>query len=839
MAGLSGNNIRSALRSALAPTVHKLGLSGPYRGNVDGLHAGAVVGWVVHSRSGEGRVPVGLFTSGGMIASMTADVPRGDVARAGIGQEPCGFEFKLTDTLRQQAAMTDGQIYVRVLDNTKHEIGSLNVPTEQSVQVDVGRHQITECRTALFGDLQKLLSRLNEVGEVTSPLPPVKQPPFTRHQTMFDTANLLPDLPASGHPAYLDYVRYRYRMDEQYDVGPGLDAADHYLYWYLTAYRSQEKRRVPLSSELIDYLNAPITMAGNRYNLSRIMWWRLMGRKDMLGNLNLNSREAYIELIFWWVHQDCPALFFEDCLVPDRFADLMRGVHPSRRNDPYPLSYFLDFFYRHTPQLQFLDAGTDRGRQTLVLAIMIMASRRPDLLRYVPHRSIQTLLAPRPDGVSDFERFLRALTNDTALRVPHDRYVAALRLAGYDMQSHRFMSRSPEGHRFEGAAMPAPDAARPKVDVQLIGPLAKASGLGQATRLSADILRKTGLTVRGVDFDLDNPAPEGFSSDTMIEDYGPAKVNIIHLNAESIPLAYAYQPDVFSGAYNIGYFFWELDKPAYCHYLGMELLDEIWVSTNYGVEIYAPDAKGRPVINVGMCFEENTDIDRADARAFVNQRFLFDASHYVCLVAFDSFSFVQRKNPVSVLQAFQKAFEGVENARLVVKTQNRDSVFDPVQVQLWDRVEAIIASDHRIVVMNETLTYRDLLRLKAGSDCYISLHKSEGWGFGMIEAMSLKVPVVCTAYSGNMDFCTAETAWLVDYEETLLKPGDYIFVRKGSKWAEPDVASAAAQLRAAYDDPAARKAKAEAAYAYIRANFSVDAIAKRYGGRLREVLKGL
>ena len=355
----------------------------------------------------------------------------------------------------------------------------------------------------------------------------------------------------------------------------------------------------------------------------------------------------------------------------------------------------------------------------------------------------------------------------------------------------------------------------------------------------AAILRETGLNIRGVDFDLDNPAPEGFSSDTLIEDYGPARINLIHLNAESTPLAYAYQPDVFSGRYNIGYFFWELDQPAYCHYLGMEMLDEIWVSTEYGVQIYQPDSKGKPVVNVGMCYEEIDDISREEARAYVKRRFRFDDSHFVCLVAFDSFSFVQRKNPVSVLRAFQKAFEGVPNARLVVKTQNRDSVFDPVQVQLWDRVDSIIVNDPRIVVMNETLSYRNLLKLKAGSDCYVSLHKSEGWGFGMIEAMALKVPVICTAYSGNMDFCSDETAWLVDYEEVPLKHGDYIFVRPESKWAEPSVEDAARQMRAAYDDPAARLAKADAAYAFIRENFSAKAIAKRYGGRLREILADL
>lgn len=837
MVVMNGGNFRSALKSALGPTIHKLGLSGPYRGHIDGIHAGAIVGWVVQTRAGEGGVQVGLFSPDGMIASMSAQIPRSDVQAAGIGDEACGFEFKLTDTLRDQAAASGGELSVRVLDASRHEIGKILVPSEKSVQIALAGTQIADCRTALFGDLQKLLMHLNEVGE--QPQPPARPAPLIPHQKMFSTENLLPDLPPSGHPAYLDYVRYRYRMDGEFDVGPGLDSADHFLHWYVLSYRSQEKRRVPLSAALIDHLNAPVTMAGQRYNLSRIMWWRLMGRRDLLATLNLNDRDAYVALVCWWAHQECPHLHFEDCLVPDRFADLIRGVHPSRRNDAFPLSYFLDHFYRNTPQLHFLDAGSDRGRQLLALSLMVMAARRPDLLRYVPFRSLNALLDPREGGLSDFERFLQALTGDGEMRISRLRYAAAMRLAGFDIQSQRFTSRDPAGNRYEAAGLPLPKADQPLVDVQLIGPLAKASGLGQATRLSADILRATGLRIRGVDFDLDNPAPEGFSSKTLVEDYGPARVNLIHLNAESVPLAFAYQPDVFSGAYNIGYFFWELDKPAYCHALALDMLDEIWVSTDYGVQIYKEEAKGKPVVNVGMCYEDVGTIDRGDARRFVNQRLLFDDSHYVCLVAFDSFSFVQRKNPVSVLLAFQQAFKDVPGARLIVKTQNRDSVFDPVQMQIWDRVEAIIAADHRIVVVNETLSYRDLLRLKAGSDCYISLHKSEGWGFGMIEAMNLKVPVVCTAYSGNMDFCTNETVWLVDYSEALLRPGDYIFVRKGSRWAEPCVESAARQLRAAYDNPEARRTRCEAAHAAITRDFSVEAIAERYGSRLRDILARL
>ncbi len=206
-------------------------------------------------------------------------------------------------------------------------------------------------------------------------------------------------------------------------------------------------------------------------------------------------------------------------------------------------------------------------------------------------------------------------------------------------------------------------------------------------------------------------------------------------------------------------------------------------------------------------------------------------------MVFDSFSFIQRKNPIGALKAFTTAFAGVKDVRLVVKTQNRRKVTDPVQVAVWAEVDALIKDDARIVVLDETLSYDDLLKLKKGCDCYVSLHKSEGWGFGMIEAMNLGVPVICTAYSGNMDFCSEQTAFLVGYTETLLGPDDYIFVREGQKWAEPDIEDAARQMRSVHSDAALRHAKADAALRNVRANFSVEAIARRYETRLREILE--
>lgn len=866
MTGSNGSPLLTMARKQASRVKRKLmpvPSEGAFHGHVEGMQSdGTLRGWVYERATKKGRVAVGIFSGDTMLAAGYSDISRADVQDANGCERECGFSFTVTDQMFRTIQKAGGHISVRTMGSNEQTLGQVEIVIDTS-DPDPHKGDLNACAHVLSNELAELALLLEDVPEDlrtgTSPLPAIVKPPFKQHELMFSKDGVIPEVGETGHPAYLDYVRYRYRMDESFRVAPGLEAADRFLYWYLVSYRSQEKRRVPLSAEVLEYLNAPLVMGGQNYALSRIMWWRMSGRPDMMASLNLNDRDSYLDLLFWWAHQDAPHMYFEDCLVPDRYADFLRGVHPSRRSDAYPLSYFTERFFKDTPRLHFLKPGTAEGRKTLALSMLVLAAKRPDLLRYIPRDIINRLLAAGEDGgPSDFETFVNALRaklplpeaeqdgardNDDALEmqgpitITRDSYTAALRAKHFDLASHSFLTRDHSGNRFEAAALPPVDPDARTVDVQLIGPLAKASGLGQATRLSADILRATGLDIRGVDFDLDNPAPEGFSSDTMIEDYGPAKINMIHLNAESIPLAFAYQPDVFSDSYNIGYFFWELDKPAYCHYLGMEMLDEIWVSTEYGVTIYEKDANGKPVVNVGMCYEENTDIERADSRAFVERRFQFNSSHFICLVAFDSFSFVQRKNPVNVLKAFQKAFKGVPNARLVVKTQNRDSVFDTVQVNLWDQVDAMISTDPRIIVMNETLSYRDLLRLKAGSDVYVSLHKSEGWGFGMIEAMNLGVPVVCTAYSGNMDFCSDETAWMVDYDVVPLRQEEYIFVRRGSVWAEPSVDHAAQQLRAAYDNPEQRVAKAQAAQDYIKANFSTTAIAERYGARLREILK--
>ena len=840
------------LRGETLRGLRRIGLGPDYVGYVEGIRGDSLTGWVIARAGDRGNLPVGLYVESGLLATAHADGFRPDVHLLRYGDGHAGFSFRLTDEIYAAAAETGGRLSVRVLEGDEAEIGHLALSVSQAGAMDAAGPQIDRCRRLLYGDLKILRQLLAELDAADRDAEAARAagdaeadadgrpPAFERHGLMFATDGILPDhsadIPApSGQAAYLDYVAYRYRENLRFDRREGHDDNDHFLYWYLTTYRAHEPWRVPLSRRDIDYLNQPLVMGGVPAGFSRMMWWRLAHQPNLMAALTPNDTDRTNWFRYWWCFAEVRTLGFEDCLVPARYIEAMQAIHPVRRNDAFGLSTFTEQYFLEHSQFHFLDMGRPDDRRLLILCLLLKGLTRPDLIRYLPPGHVEAVLR-QSDGGSDLQRFAAAVL-DAADAPPLDpaRFARILRRQGFDLGSRSFLTVTRAGDRFEAAALPAPAGGR-IVDVQMIGPFRKASGLGQATRLSARIMAATGYSTNAVDFGMDNPAPEGFSRVGALSGQARARINLIQLNAESIPLVFAYQPDVFSGAYNIAYVFWELDTPALSHYLGMKMIDEIWVSTDYGVSIYQPHTD-KPVTNVGMCYEDVGEVDRARARAFVTTRLRLEGPEFVFLVAFDSFSFVQRKNPVAVLEAFRKAFPDRQDVRLVVKTQNRNSVSDPPQVRLWRQVDAILARDSRIRLINETLDYDDLLLLKKGSDCYISLHKSEGWGFGMIEAMNLKVPVVCTAYSGNMDFCSDATAWLVDYRETELGADDYIFVRKGQKWAEPDIDDAARQLRAVWSDPAARAARAEAAFANVRANFSAEAVARRYQARLDAILK--
>ncbi|HEY8260383.1 MAG TPA: glycosyltransferase family 4 protein [Methylosinus sp.] len=819
----------------------------PIFGYVDHLCDGQLQGWVIAPKNRTIPVLAKCVVNGVPLIVQRAEFPRPDVAAAGFGVEHCGFSFDLLPALNALKPGEPLTLEVYAGHETLTKLGEWKSDWRAAFGIygDVSRESAAKLSVLCLRmiaeaskpdpDLDPFFAD-SESGAApsTPPADPICErlfAPTTIPTTLRVMAGGRSELPS----AYLDYVRYRDRQDRANQPGVSSDAHEDFLRWFFAMYVSHRKwRRAPLSAQDIKFLNEPKT--------DRLVT-RAMSHHVPPPHLEKNEGEdnpaRRIDLAYWWAVELAPALYVEDCLVPSWCGEALRRVQYDWRQQPFHPNVFLTRYLAANEELKFLNLYRLGDRVLFYIYMLVQALSRPDLLLYMPREPLRRLIETRvtdADGVSrGLDDLIFRMLNISPCAFSLERLRKAARRRMFDIDEMRFLTRSPGGHRCFGAGLPRP-AKENKADIQLIGPLRKASGLGQASRLSAGMIARGGFSYSAFDFGLDNPAPEGFSSKVALGGLKHARVNVIHLNAESIPLVYAYMPDVFSSSYNIGYFYWELDTPANCHYLALDLLDEIWVSSEYCRSIYA-SATHKPVVNVGMCAEHLDGISRAEARAYVSKRLGAAPDDFVFLSAFDSFSFIQRKNPVNVLRAFRAAFPDDRRVRLVLKTHNRHYVGDPQQLRMWRGIEEEIEGDPRITIIDETLSYEDLRKLKAGSDCFVSLHRSEGWGFGMIEAMASGIPVVATAYSGNMDFCTPETCWLVDYDLAYLYPEDYIFVIPGQRWADPRLDSAVAQLRAVAYDAEDRQRRVEAATRYVQANFSEEAISARYAARLKELLR--
>ncbi|HUD50421.1 glycosyltransferase [Parvibaculum sp.] len=796
-------------------------------------------GWCVDLDAPDRQIVVGLYVAGELRATALADVFREDLKSAGIGTGKHGFQLEIESAIVESALKTGNLAFLRDMDTSEIDRAEIRFSAERHIEKDDPR--VSAIRHLIFKDISTFDRLLRDI-------PKSSAQPWVPAEAAFD--RLLDDLkvpdeeePApptagglSGLSGFLDHTRFRLGREMEFDIVAAATNAEHFLHWYINAYgRMRGSLRAPLSKREIDFLNQPIVIPGQEFALTRGTWAHLFSNQTLKSSIDLNDKAWYNSAVYWWSVNAAPSLFVEDCLVPSNYANLLRSVPIHWHSIKFPLSVFMEELHIRTAGLHALDRASEDDRCTFALVVMLLSISRPDYLRYIPAGIIRDLFRPDGEGKSAFSSFLQVMMpREEPWSVSWSDYVAVLRHIGFDPVSSTFGTITARGNRVGAAVLPRVVNTDP-VDVQLIGPLAKASGLSQAVRRSAAALEQTALTRNYVDFDLDNPAPEGFSNVGQPGSYRKARINLIHMNAEAVPQAFAYGPDVYTDAYNIGYFFWELNSPAACHYLALEMLDEVWVSTEYGRRIYTREG-GTPVFNVGMSFEDVPAIDRPRARAFVESRIRCLPNDFVFLAVFDSFSFVQRKNPIGVIRAFQRAFKDEAGVRLLLKTQNRDSIADAAQIKIWNQIDAIVSSDHRITVINETFTYEELLDLKKGCDCYVSLHRSEGLGFGMIEAMNLRLPVVCTGYSGNMEFCSEETAWIVDYKEVELRRDEYIFVRLGQKWAEPDLDDAARQMRAVFVDAGERERRVDRAWNNVQKNFSISAIGARYKQRLDEIL---
>ena len=278
------------------------------------------------------------------------------------------------------------------------------------------------------------------------------------------------------------------------------------------------------------------------------------------------------------------------------------------------------------------------------------------------------------------------------------------------------------------------------------------------------------------------------------------------------------------GGYAIGYWYWELDTIPDEWLEFVANADEIWVATDFVAEAFRR-ATNKPVIKIAPPLE--VTLSRTWQRAeygLPDDRFLF-------MFSFDFNSFVTRKNPQAAIRAFKQAFPSHRrDVGLVVKTTNASG-----QPGQRGEILKLIADDNRIVMLDRAMNRDEFIGLHSVIDAYVSLHRSEGLGLGLAEAMYLGKPVIGTAYSGNLDFMNQTNSCLVDYQLIPVKLGEYLYHDERFRWANPDEAHAAAYMERLVDDVAYREQIARQGKQDVRSRFTTTNTAALMRARLTKI----
>jgi glycosyltransferase involved in cell wall biosynthesis len=307
-------------------------------------------------------------------------------------------------------------------------------------------------------------------------------------------------------------------------------------------------------------------------------------------------------------------------------------------------------------------------------------------------------------------------------------------------------------------------------------------------------------------------------------------INVFCINGDEVEQAFevlAKRNLKRTGSYNIIYPAWELaDYPdEWIQYL--EQFDEIWAPSRFIASAIQPKTNV-PVVHMPLACE-------VGLRGLYSRRhFGIPESSYCFFFSFDFLSYVERKNPQAALEAFEQACDARPHAdaRLVLKLNNVER-----KPKAYERFKKSFGEyKDRIVLIEGTLSDLEMKALMWTIDCFISLHRSEGFGRGLSEAMALGKPVIATAYSGNLDFCNDDTALLVPYELVPVGPGEYPFW-EDQKWADPDVEAASSAIVHLIDNPALGDRIGRKARAYMAANFSFLARGLAYTSRADEIWK--
>lgn len=357
-----------------------------------------------------------------------------------------------------------------------------------------------------------------------------------------------------------------------------------------------------------------------------------------------------------------------------------------------------------------------------------------------------------------------------------------------------------------------------------------ANGIGEAARTTYRALRAAGLQPVAVDLSAQLSSVD-LSPDIPLQTMPDSELGvlILQLNGpETIPALSFLDMTRDRSWFTIGYWAWELPVFPETWDQAFPFLSEIWAISSFTADAIGQHRQSPPIEIFGhaVCAPPDVSPNRA--------RFSLPDDTFVFLTLGDSMSSMDRKNCIGAIKAHLKAFGDDDTSVLVVKTRNLEHA-----PKAKHDIEAAIGPASNIILLDEALSEYEIWQLLTSVDAVISLHRSEGFGLSLAQAMSIGKPVIATNWSGNTDFMTDRNAILITPDLVPCNDVYEVYNSAGAVWAEIDVDEAARQMRQLAKDGNVRNAISVAAKADIQACAAPETVGQAMANRLETLRKGL
>jgi glycosyltransferase involved in cell wall biosynthesis len=357
--------------------------------------------------------------------------------------------------------------------------------------------------------------------------------------------------------------------------------------------------------------------------------------------------------------------------------------------------------------------------------------------------------------------------------------------------------------------------------VNLVAYIRADMGLGAAARGMAAAFEAAGIPFNVINLEHGNEASHTDRSWSHKEvQHSRYDLTVECVNPDnSFYLRTQVSPEILGDRYVIANWYWELPEMPDEWLSEFEYVDEVWAASNFIRDAIANKAPV-PVVRVPAV------VQLSHGKTFTRIELGLPVGRFLFLAMFDTRSVLERKNPLGVVRAFKRAFAAGDNrVGLVVKFNN------PEYAQEFSDE---LAGRDNIYLVDRLLNRDELTSLIDACDCFVSLHRSEGFGLGPAEAMSLGKPAIITNWSGNTDYMTADNCIAIDYKLVKLDQ-DYGPYKAHQHWAEPDIEQAAHWMKRLVNEPELAQEIGRRGQQTILSEFSAQSVGKIIKARLEEI----